>query len=143
MYVMALFMPIKYIYKRQCIKTVNYSCTTYVFIFHTQCLIQIFCRFITDLTSIVSPNRQQAVHVSVQPPASVYFASIDPTMSDTSSVMGSISNAARQSGQHQFQDTFPGSVDLSPIPKLITCTYNLNYCIAFFPLNLRIGLCAS
>ncbi|XP_055041627.1 H2.0-like homeobox protein isoform X2 [Paramisgurnus dabryanus] len=66
------------------------------------------CTSLRDLTSIVSPNRQQAVHVSVQPPASVYFASIDPTMSDTSSVMGSITNAARQSGQHQFQDTFPG-----------------------------------
>ncbi|KTG33474.1 hypothetical protein cypCar_00043059 [Cyprinus carpio] len=57
-----------------------------------------------DLTSIVSPNRQSAVHVSASP----YFASIDPTMSETSSMMGSISNAARQSGQHQFQDTFPG-----------------------------------
>ncbi|XP_067274365.1 H2.0-like homeobox protein isoform X1 [Pseudorasbora parva] len=50
-----------------------------------------------DLTSIVSPNRQSAVHVSASP----YFASID----ETSSMMGSIS---RQSGQHQFQDTFPG-----------------------------------
>ncbi|NP_001418073.1 H2.0-like homeobox protein isoform 1 [Danio rerio] len=57
-----------------------------------------------DLTSIVSPNRQSAVHVSASP----YFASIDPTMSETSSLMGSIGNAARQSGQHQFQDTFPG-----------------------------------
>ncbi|XP_026097038.1 H2.0-like homeobox protein isoform X1 [Carassius auratus] len=53
-----------------------------------------------DLTLIVSPNRQSAVHVSASP----YFAS----MSETSSMMGSISNAARQSGQHQFQDTFPG-----------------------------------
>ncbi|XP_016098305.1 H2.0-like homeobox protein isoform X1 [Sinocyclocheilus grahami] len=51
-----------------------------------------------DLTSIVSPNLS----------ASPYFASIDPTMSEISSMMGSISNAARQSGQHQFQDTFPG-----------------------------------
>ncbi|XP_073673057.1 H2.0-like homeobox protein [Garra rufa] len=57
-----------------------------------------------DLTSIVSPNRQSAVHVSASP----YFASIDPTMSETSSMMGSIGNVARQSGQHQFQDTFPG-----------------------------------
>ncbi|KAA0708204.1 H2.0-like homeobox protein Homeobox protein HLX1 [Triplophysa tibetana] len=57
-----------------------------------------------DLTSIVSLNRQSGVHVS----ASTYFASIDPTMSETSSMMGSISNAARQTGQHQFQDTFPG-----------------------------------
>ncbi|XP_056118804.1 H2.0-like homeobox protein isoform X1 [Rhinichthys klamathensis goyatoka] len=50
-----------------------------------------------DLTSIVSLNRQSAVHVSASP----YFASID----ETSSMMGSIS---RQSGQHQFQDSFPG-----------------------------------
>ncbi|XP_051953990.1 H2.0-like homeobox protein isoform X1 [Xyrauchen texanus] len=53
-----------------------------------------------DLTSIVSPNRQSAVHVSASP----YFAS----MSETSSMMGSIGNATRHSGPHQFQDTFPG-----------------------------------
>jgi len=61
-----------------------------------------FCRSGTDLTSIVSLNRQSAVHVSASP----YFASID----ETSSMMGSIS---RQSGQHQFQDSFPGSVDIT------------------------------
>ncbi|XP_051951245.1 H2.0-like homeobox protein isoform X1 [Xyrauchen texanus] len=57
-----------------------------------------------DLTSIISQNRQSAVHVSASP----YFASIDPAMSETSSMMGSIGSAARQSGQHPFQDTFPG-----------------------------------
>ncbi|XP_030627239.1 H2.0-like homeobox protein isoform X1 [Chanos chanos] len=61
-----------------------------------------------DLTSIVSSNRQSAVHVSLQPSASQYFASIDPGMSDPSSMMSSIGSTARQSGQHQFQDTFPG-----------------------------------
>ncbi|XP_062857253.1 H2.0-like homeobox protein isoform X1 [Trichomycterus rosablanca] len=61
-----------------------------------------------DLTSIVSSNRQSAVHVSVQPSASQYF-SIEPGMSDASSMISSIGNASsRQSGQHQYQDTFPG-----------------------------------
>ncbi|XP_020310855.1 H2.0-like homeobox protein isoform X1 [Oncorhynchus kisutch] len=60
-----------------------------------------------DLTSIVSSNRQSGIHMPVQPSANQYFASIDPAMSDTSSTMSSL-NGARQSGQHQFQDTFPG-----------------------------------
>ncbi|XP_062407419.1 H2.0-like homeobox protein isoform X1 [Sardina pilchardus] len=61
-----------------------------------------------DLTSIVSSNRQSALHVSVQPPASQYFASLDPVMNDASARMSSLGNAARHSGQHQFQDSFPG-----------------------------------
>ncbi|XP_070843611.1 H2.0-like homeobox protein isoform X1 [Chaetodon trifascialis] len=64
-----------------------------------------------DLTSIVSSNRQSGIHIPVQPPASQYFSSIDPGMSDASSMMsslGSSSSSSRQSGQHQFQDTFPG-----------------------------------
>ncbi|KAL0965017.1 hypothetical protein UPYG_G00275700 [Umbra pygmaea] len=60
-----------------------------------------------DLTSIVSSNRQSGIHFPVQPSASHYFASIDPGMSDASSMMSSL-NGARHSGQHQFQDTFPG-----------------------------------
>ncbi|XP_072218745.1 H2.0-like homeobox protein isoform X1 [Leuresthes tenuis] len=61
-----------------------------------------------DLTSIVSSNRQSGIHVSVQPPASQYFSSIDPGMSDASSMMSSLGSSSRHSGQHQFQDTFPG-----------------------------------
>ncbi|TKS75488.1 H2.0-like homeobox protein Homeobox protein HLX1 [Collichthys lucidus] len=62
-----------------------------------------------DLTSIVSSNRQSGIHIPVQPPASQYFSSIDPGMSDASSMMSSLgSSSSRQSGQHQFQDTFPG-----------------------------------
>ncbi|XP_026175316.1 H2.0-like homeobox protein isoform X1 [Mastacembelus armatus] len=61
-----------------------------------------------DLTSIVSSNRQSGIHVPVQPPASQYFSSIDPGMSDASSMMSSLGSSSRQSGQHQFQDTFPG-----------------------------------
>ncbi|KAK2890040.1 H2.0-like homeobox protein isoform X1 [Channa argus] len=62
-----------------------------------------------DLTSIVSSNRQSGIHVPVQPPASQYFSSIDHGMSDPSSMMSSLgSGSSRQSGQHQFQDTFPG-----------------------------------
>ncbi|XP_038147798.1 H2.0-like homeobox protein isoform X1 [Cyprinodon tularosa] len=62
-----------------------------------------------DLTSIVSSNRQSGLHLPIQPPASPYFSSIDPGMSDASSMMGSLgSGSSRHSGQHQFQDTFPG-----------------------------------
>ncbi|XP_036943397.1 H2.0-like homeobox protein isoform X1 [Acanthopagrus latus] len=63
-----------------------------------------------DLTSIVSSNRQSGIHLPVQPPASQYFSSIDPGMSDASSMMSSLgsSSSGRQTGQHQFQDTFPG-----------------------------------
>ncbi|KAM4600687.1 H2.0-like homeobox protein isoform 1-T1 [Polymixia lowei] len=61
-----------------------------------------------DLTSIVSSNRQSGIHVPVQPPTSQYFSSIDPGMSDASAMMSSLGNSTRQSGQHQFQDTFPG-----------------------------------
>ncbi|XP_042359379.1 H2.0-like homeobox protein [Plectropomus leopardus] len=63
-----------------------------------------------DLTSIVSSNHQSGIHVPIQPPASQYFSSIDPGMSDASSMMSSLgsSSSNRHSGQHQFQDTFPG-----------------------------------
>nr|XP_040017203.1 H2.0-like homeobox protein isoform X1 [Gasterosteus aculeatus aculeatus] len=62
-----------------------------------------------DLTSIVSSNRQSGIHVPNQPPASQYFSCIDPGMSDGSSMMSSLgSSSSRHSGQHQFQDTFPG-----------------------------------
>ncbi|XP_077366906.1 H2.0-like homeobox protein [Festucalex cinctus] len=55
-----------------------------------------------DLTSIVSASRQSGVHIPIQPAASQYF--LEPGMGDGSAVMG----GGRQSGQHQFQDTFPG-----------------------------------
>ncbi|XP_063351546.1 H2.0-like homeobox protein isoform X1 [Pelmatolapia mariae] len=62
-----------------------------------------------DLASIVSSNRQSGIHVPVQPSASQFFSSIDHGMSDASSMMSSLgSSSSRQSGQHQFQDTFPG-----------------------------------
>ncbi|KAL4630551.1 H2.0-like homeobox protein isoform X1 [Arapaima gigas] len=61
-----------------------------------------------DLTSIVSSNRQSGLHMSMQPSASQYFTSLEPGMSDSSSMMSSLGGASRQSGQHQFQDTFPG-----------------------------------
>ncbi|XP_068593481.1 H2.0-like homeobox protein isoform X1 [Cebidichthys violaceus] len=62
-----------------------------------------------DLTSIVSSNRQSGIHIPIQPPASQYFSCIDPGMSDASSMMSSLgSSSSRHSGQHQFQDTFPG-----------------------------------
>ncbi|TRY97592.1 hypothetical protein DNTS_033219 [Danionella cerebrum] len=51
-----------------------------------------------DLTSVVTPCR----HVSGNP----YFASIEPSLSESSSIMGSV--GTRQSGQQHFQDSFPG-----------------------------------
>lgn len=61
-----------------------------------------------DLTSIVSSNRQSGLHhVAVQPGSGQYFSSIDPGMGDAASMMGTLSSS-RQTGQHQFQDTFPG-----------------------------------
>ena len=66
-------------------------------------------RSVTDLTSIVSSNRQSGIHhIPVQPPTSQYFSSIDAGMSDASSMMSSLGSSSRQTGQHQFQDTFPG-----------------------------------
>uniref|UniRef100_A0A8C6V9F2 H2.0-like homeobox protein n=1 Tax=Neogobius melanostomus TaxID=47308 RepID=A0A8C6V9F2_9GOBI len=60
-----------------------------------------------DLTSIVSSNRQSGLHhVAVQPSSGQYFSSIDPGMGDAASMMGTLSS--RQTGQHQFQDAFPG-----------------------------------
>ncbi|XP_028857862.1 H2.0-like homeobox protein isoform X1 [Denticeps clupeoides] len=53
-----------------------------------------------DLSSIVSSNHQSA--------ASPYFTSIEPGMSDRSPMLSSLSGGGRQTGQHQFQDTFPG-----------------------------------
>uniref|UniRef100_UPI0037E9C4F4 H2.0-like homeobox protein isoform X1 n=1 Tax=Semicossyphus pulcher TaxID=241346 RepID=UPI0037E9C4F4 len=63
-----------------------------------------------DLTSIVSSNRQSGLHLPVQPPASQYFSSMEAAgMSDASSMLSSLgSSCSRQTGQHQFQDSFPG-----------------------------------
>ncbi|TWW68751.1 H2.0-like homeobox protein isoform X1 [Takifugu flavidus] len=65
-----------------------------------------------DLTSIVSSNRQSGMHIPVQPSASQYFSSIDSGMSDAASMMSALGSSTggngRQTGQHQFQDTFPG-----------------------------------
>ncbi|XP_053737329.1 H2.0-like homeobox protein isoform X1 [Synchiropus splendidus] len=62
-----------------------------------------------DLSSIVSSGRQSGVHI-IQPAAGPqYFSSIEAGMSDASSMMSSLgSGGGRQSGQHQFQDSFPG-----------------------------------
>ncbi|XP_077443569.1 H2.0-like homeobox protein isoform X2 [Stigmatopora argus] len=61
-----------------------------------------------DFVSIISPHRQSGVHMPIQPAASHYFASIEPGMSDAAAMMNSLGSGGRQSGQHQFQDTFPG-----------------------------------
>ncbi|KAJ8271025.1 hypothetical protein GJAV_G00121920 [Gymnothorax javanicus] len=61
-----------------------------------------------DLTSIVNSNRQSGVHMSTQSAANQYFASLDPGISDPSGMLSSMGSITRHSGQHQFQDTFPG-----------------------------------
>ncbi|KAF7657723.1 hypothetical protein LDENG_00022990 [Lucifuga dentata] len=61
-----------------------------------------------DLTSIVSSNRQSGIHIPIQPAASQYFSSIEPGMSEAATMMSSLGSSGRQTGQHQFQDTFPG-----------------------------------
>ncbi|XP_048842090.1 H2.0-like homeobox protein isoform X1 [Brienomyrus brachyistius] len=61
-----------------------------------------------DLTSIVSTNRQSGMHLSMPPSTSQYFTPLEPRMSDAPTMMSSLGSAARQSGQHQLQDTFPG-----------------------------------
>lgn len=55
------------------------------------------------------------MHIPVQPSASQYFSSIESGMSDAASMMSALgssstggSGGGRQTGQHQFQDTFPG-----------------------------------
>ncbi|XP_020784997.2 H2.0-like homeobox protein isoform X1 [Boleophthalmus pectinirostris] len=61
-----------------------------------------------DLTSIVSSNRQSGLHhVAVQPASGQYYSSIDPAMSEAASMMGALGSSSRQTGQHQFQDSFP------------------------------------
>lgn len=66
-----------------------------------------------DLTSIVSSNRQSGLHLPVQPPSSQYFSSMEAAgMGDASSMLSSLGSSCggggRQTGQHQFQDSFPG-----------------------------------
>ncbi|XP_057679300.1 H2.0-like homeobox protein [Corythoichthys intestinalis] len=61
-----------------------------------------------DFASIVNSNRQSGIHIPIQPAAGQYFSSIEPGMSDASAMMSSLGSSGRQSGQHQFQDTFPG-----------------------------------
>ncbi|MGH0158112.1 UNVERIFIED_CONTAM: hypothetical protein FKN15_039833 [Acipenser sinensis] len=65
------------------------------------------CTTLRDLTSI-SSHRQSGFHLSIQPSASQFFASLEPGIGEPSSIMNHLGNGARYSAQHQFQDTFPG-----------------------------------
>ncbi|RXM33704.1 H2.0-like homeobox protein [Acipenser ruthenus] len=60
-----------------------------------------------DFTSI-SSHRQSGLHLSIQPSASQFFASLEPGIGEPSSIMNHLGSGARYSAQHQFQDTFPG-----------------------------------
>ncbi|XP_033860020.1 H2.0-like homeobox protein isoform X1 [Acipenser ruthenus] len=65
------------------------------------------CTTLRDFTSI-SSHRQSGLHLSIQPSASQFFASLEPGIGEPSSIMNHLGSGARYSAQHQFQDTFPG-----------------------------------
>ncbi|KAK1171452.1 H2.0-like homeobox protein isoform X1 [Acipenser oxyrinchus oxyrinchus] len=65
------------------------------------------CTTLRDFTSI-SSHRQSGLHLSIQPSASPFFASLEPGIGEPSSIMNHLGSGARYSAQHQFQDTFPG-----------------------------------
>ncbi|XP_041105264.1 H2.0-like homeobox protein isoform X1 [Polyodon spathula] len=65
------------------------------------------CTAVRDFTSI-SSHRQSGLHLTIQPSASQFFASLEPGIGEPSSIMNHLGSGARYSAQHQFQDTFPG-----------------------------------
>lgn len=95
------------------------------------------------------------MHIPVQPSASQYFSSIDSGMSDAASLMSALgssstggSGSGRQTGQHQFQDTFPGrdwlqraGADRRLEQNSLMTTERLPYFLFFFPLTPASSLC--
>lgn len=64
---------------------------------------------LTDLTSLLTTSRQTGVHLpTLQPSAGQFFASLDP-INEASTILGPLNTNSRNSVQHQFQDTFPGT----------------------------------
>ena len=65
-----------------------------------------------DLTSLLTGGRPAGVHLSgLQPSAGQFFASLDP-INEASAILSPLSSNPRNSVQHQFQDTFPGTETL-------------------------------
>lgn len=65
-----------------------------------------------DLTSLLTGGRPAGVHLpGLQPSASQFFASLDP-INEASAILSPLSSNPRNSVQHQFQDTFPGTKTL-------------------------------
>lgn len=65
-----------------------------------------------DLTSLLTSGRPAGVHLpGLQPSAGQFFASLDP-INEASAILSPLSSNPRNSVQHQFQDTFPGTETL-------------------------------
>ncbi|XP_042189227.1 H2.0-like homeobox protein isoform X2 [Callorhinchus milii] len=65
------------------------------------------CTSLRDLTSLMGTSRQAGVHISVQSSASQFFASLDPGLGESPSILNPLTGS-RSSAQHHYQDTFPG-----------------------------------
>ena len=65
-----------------------------------------------DLTSLLTGGRPAGVRLpGLQPSAGQFFASLDP-INEASAILSPLSSNPRNSVQHQFQDTFPGTETL-------------------------------
>ena len=70
-----------------------------------------------DLTSLLTGGRPAGVHLpGLQPSAGQFFASLDP-INEASAILSPLSSNPRNSVQHQFQDTFPGT-EILPSARL-------------------------
>lgn len=70
---------------------------------------QLFFSSSPDLTSLLTSGRPAGVHLpGLQPSAGQFFASLDP-INEASAILSPLSSNPRNSVQHQFQDTFPGT----------------------------------
>ena len=65
-----------------------------------------------DLTSLLTGGRPAGMHLpALQPSTGQFFASLDP-INEASAILSPLSSNPRNSVQHQFQDTFPGTETL-------------------------------
>lgn len=70
-----------------------------------------------DLTSLLTGARPAGLHLpGLQPSAGQFFASLDP-INEASAILSPLSSNPRNSVQHQFQDTFPGTERADPVTE--------------------------
>lgn len=73
---------------------------------------QLFFSRSSDLTSLLTSGRPAGVPLpGLQPSAGQFFASLDP-INEASAILSPLGSNPRNSVQHQFQDTFPGTETL-------------------------------